>query len=94
MMRILCQIIGSVFAIFGMAGLVLPVPFGLIIGMALLVVGLLFLIPTTPMVTRWVRRARTKAAWFDRGMSNMTDRLPATYRRIFKQTEIDIYEWR
>jgi hypothetical protein len=93
MLRILCQIIGGAFSLVGLMGLVLPIPFGLIIGMAFLVIGLLFLIPTTPMVTRWVRKARMKANWFDRGMSNMTNRLPATYRRIFKQTEIDAFDW-
>jgi len=93
MIRILCRIIGGAFSIVGALCLILPIPLGLIIGMAFLVVGLMFLIPSTPSTARYVRSARTKAAWFDRGMANMTRRLPAPYRRILNKTEIDAYDW-
>jgi len=93
MIRILCRIIGGAFSLVGAACLVLPIPLGLIIGMVFLTIGLMFLIPSTPSTAKYVRSARMKAAWFDKGMSNMTRRLPAPYRRILNKTEIGAYDW-
>ncbi|WP_286830636.1 MULTISPECIES: hypothetical protein [Kordiimonas] len=89
MVRILCQLIGSVFCIFGIFGMLTPIPFGLIFFM----IGLLFLIPTTPWVTRLVRRTREKFATFDRAMDAVTRRAPAPYRRVLQRTEIDNFDW-
>lgn len=87
--RILCQIIGGAFCFFGILGVLTPIPFGLIF----FAIGLLFLIPTTPWVTRSVRRARGRFASFDRAMDAMTRRAPAPYRRVLRRTEIGNFDW-
>ncbi|NVJ98666.1 MAG: hypothetical protein HWE25_10970 [Alphaproteobacteria bacterium] len=89
MVRILCQIIGGAFCFFGIIGMLTPIPFGIIF----FVIGLLFLIPTTPSVTRLVRRARGRFDMFDRAMDAVTRRAPAPYRRVLRRTEVGGLDW-
>ncbi len=85
MMRILSRIIGSILCFIGIIGMLTPIPFGIIF----FVIGLMFLIPSTPSAANGVRWARSKVGFFDRSMSMMTRRLPVPYSRILRQTEID-----
>ena len=89
MIRILCRIVGSAFCFIGIIGMLTPIPFGLIF----FVIGLLFLIPTTPSVARAVRGARARSGLFDRGMHAATRAAPAPYRRVLRQTETGGYDW-
>lgn len=89
MLRILCQLIGSTFCLIGIVGMLTPIPFGLI----LFVIGLMFLIPTTPSVARAVRWGRSRSGLFDRAMDGITRRAPAPYRRVLRQTEIGGTDW-
>ncbi|MCK0068847.1 hypothetical protein [Kordiimonas laminariae] len=89
MMRIICRIIGGALCFFGVIGMLTPIPFGLI----LFVIGLMFLIPSTPSAARGVRWARTKVGIFDRAMTAITNRAPMPYRRVLRQTEINSYDW-
>lgn len=84
MMRILCRIIGGALCFIGVIGMLTPIPFGLI----LFVIGLLFLIPTTPSAVKAVQWARRKIGLFDRTMSAITNRMPYPYRRMLRETEI------
>ena len=86
MRRWLARLIGMTLTGFGILGMLTPIPFGLIF----FVIGLLFLIPSTPAAAGAVRWARGKIGLFDRAMHAATDRMPHPYRRILKQTEIDI----
>jgi hypothetical protein len=61
-----------------------PIPFGLI----LFIIGLLFLIPSTPSAAKYVRLMRRKVRIFDRAMSAVTNRMPYPYRRVLRETEI------
>ena len=89
MVRLLCRLIGSMFCFIGIIGMLTPIPFGLIF----FVIGLLFLIPTTPSVARAVRRARARIGLFDRAMHAATRVAPAPYRRVLRQTEVGGYDW-
>ncbi|WP_262689543.1 hypothetical protein [Kordiimonas aestuarii] len=89
MIRILCRLIGSAFCFIGIIGMLTPIPFGLIF----FVIGLLFLIPTTPSVTRAVRGARARSNMFDRAMHAATRAAPAPYRRVLRRTEIGGFDW-
>lgn len=84
MMRILCQVIGSALCFIGVIGMLTPIPFGLIF----FIIGLLFLLPTTPSAVIAVRWARRKVRAFDRAMSTITNRMPYPYRRILRETEV------
>lgn len=84
MMRILCRIIGSALCFFGILGMLTPIPFGLI----LFIIGLLFLVPSTPSAANAVRWARRRIRVFDRVMSAATNRMPYPYRRVLRETEI------
>lgn len=84
MMRALCQILGVSLCLFGIVAMILPIPFGIII----FVIGLMFLIPTTPSAAKAVRRVRTRLRFFDRLMTAVTVRLPYPYRRILRETEV------
>lgn len=84
MMRALCQILGASLCLLGIVAMILPIPFGIII----FVIGLMFLIPTTPSAAKAVRWARRRLRVFDRLMSAVTVRLPYPYRRILRETEI------
>ncbi len=85
MMRLVCRIIGSALCFFGILGMLTPIPFGLI----LFIIGLLFLIPSTPSAANAVRWARRKVRIFDRVMSAATNRMPYPYRRVLRETEIN-----
>lgn len=85
MMRILCRIIGLVLCLFGVIGMLTPIPLGILP----FILGLLFLIPTTPSAARAVRWARRKIRIFDRLMSATTNRLPYPYRRVLRETEVN-----
>ena len=89
MVRLMCRLIGSAFCLFGIVGMLTPIPFGLI----LFVIGLMFLIPTTPSVTRAVRHARSRIGFFDRAMDAATRVMPAPYRRVLRRTEIGGSDW-
>ncbi len=89
MIRILCRIIGGAFCFFGVLGMLTPIPLGLIF----FIIGLMFLIPSTPSSARVVRAARRKIGLFDRAMSGITNRLPLPYKRILRQTELDALDW-
>ena len=89
MVRLLCRLTGSFFCFFGILGMLTPIPFGLVF----FVVGLLFLIPSTPSVARMVRGARARIGLFDRAMHAATRAAPAPYRRVLRQTEVGGYDW-
>lgn len=85
MMRLVCRIIGGALCFFGILGMLTPIPFGLI----LFIIGLLFLIPSTPSAANAVRWARRRVRVFDRVMSAATNRMPYPYRRVLRETEIN-----
>lgn len=84
MTRLICRIVGSALCFFGILGMLTPIPFGLI----LFIIGLLFLIPSTPSAANAVRWARRKIRLFDQVMSAATNRMPYPYRRVLRETEI------
>ena len=84
MVRWAARLIGGFFAFIGVIGMLTPIPFGIIF----FVLGLLFLIPTTPGVAEAVQRMRGRISLFDRAMQVVTDRAPYPYRRILRETEI------
>jgi hypothetical protein len=85
MLRFIFMVIGLALLLFGIVGVLTPIPFGLFF----IVLALLILIPTTPGVTGIVRKLRIKYGRFDRFLFAVSSRLPTPYRRIIKQTEID-----
>jgi len=89
MLRILGRVVGAFFCLVGAIGMLTPIPFGLIF----FIIGLMFLIPTTPSAANAVRWARQKSGLFDRSMDAVTVRLPHPYRRVLRQTEVDFYEF-
>ncbi|MFC3053477.1 hypothetical protein [Kordiimonas pumila] len=89
MIRILCRLIGSLLCFFGIIGLLTPIPFGLIV----FVIGLMFLIPSTPVSAQWVKGARRKIGFLDKAMHHITEKLPTPYRRILRTTDPKGYEW-
>ena len=89
MIRILCGIIGSLLSIVGIVVMILPLPLSLILGIAIFAIGLMFLIPSTPAAASLVRGARRKVRIFDRAMSAATNRMPYTYRRVLRETEVN-----
>lgn len=89
MMRILCRIVGGAFCFIGVIGMLTPIPFGIIF----FVIGLMFLIPTTPSAAKAVRAVRKRIGIFDRAMTAITRRMPAPYRRVLRKTEIEAYDW-
>ncbi|UTW54920.1 hypothetical protein [Kordiimonas sp. SCSIO 12610] len=82
--RILARITGSILCFIGVIGMLTPIPFGIIF----FVIGLMFLIPSTPRAANGVRWARSRISIFDRSMDLITRRLPVPYRRILRETEI------
>lgn len=89
MMRLLCRVVGGALCFIGIIGMLTPIPFGLIF----FVIGLIFLIPSTPSVARGVRWTRSRIGVFDRAMDMATRVAPAPYRRVLRRTEIDGYDW-
>lgn len=88
MAKYLCRIIGSALCFFGIIGMLTPIPFGLI----LFIIGLMFLIPSTPAAAGLVRKARKNIGIFDRAMAFATEKSPHPYRRILRTTEVDFLE--
>ncbi len=86
--KILCRITGSALCLVGILGMLTPIPFGLI----LFIIGLMFLIPSTPSAARTVRWGRKKVPLFDTAMHAATRRAPTPYRRVLRETEIDILD--
>lgn len=88
MKRMLIQLVGFVFLALGIVGVLTPIPFGLVF----LVLSFLLLIPTTPQAAHHIKRFRRWSPRFDRLMTGATSRAPAPYRRILRETAIDILE--
>jgi UPF0716 family protein affecting phage T7 exclusion len=84
--RLALSALGSVFLVLGIVGVLTPIPFGFVF----LVLAMLLLIPTTPGAAQLVRRMRTRSSRFDRIMAAVIRRAPAPYRRILRQTDVDI----
>ena len=85
MLRFIFMVIGLILLLFGIVGVLTPIPFGLFF----IVLALLILIPTAPGTAGIVRKLRLKYPRFDRFLDAVTRRMPTPYRRILKQTEID-----
>jgi uncharacterized membrane protein YbaN (DUF454 family) len=88
MMRIVVRLVGFLFLALGVVGILTPIPFGVIF----LMLSFLLLIPTTPQVARHIKSFRRWSPRFDRLMHRATTQLPAPYRRILRETAIDILE--
>lgn len=84
MMRLVCQFIGIILCLFGVIGMLSPIPFGIVF----FVIGLMFLIPSTPSAAKTVRWFRRRIRVFDRLMSATTNKLPYPYRRVLRETEV------
>ncbi|WP_374764403.1 hypothetical protein [Yunchengibacter salinarum] len=82
-MKYLCRLIGSLLCLVGLLGMLTPIPFGLIF----FVLGLMFLIPSTPSAARPIQGLRGRIAPLDRAMMAMTRRLPVPFKRVLRQTE-------
>lgn len=88
MLRFILRVIGFLFLLIGIIGVLAPIPFGLIF----LILSMFCLIPTTPGTAKIVKKLRRKSTRIDRTMTNVTAKLPYPYRRILRETEIkDIY---
>ena len=87
MTRLISRIFGFFFCLIGLIGLLTPIPFGIVF----FIIGLVILIPSTPSAAKPVRWARGKFSPFDRAMAAVTNKAPAPYRRILRQTETDIF---
>ena len=91
MIRIICRVIGIVFVLLGIILGIAPIP----IGWLMMLIGLMFLIPTTPSVARMIQRLRRRSATVDRAFHGLTRRAPMPYRRVLKETEVnDVRFWR
>ena len=86
MIRFAAKLVGWVFLIIGIIGILTPIPFGIVF----LALSLVLLIPTSPGVTQFVRRMRRRSPHIDRSMAAVIRRAPAPYRRILRQTDVDI----
>jgi len=82
--RILFQIIGTVLVLFGLLGILTPIPLGFVF----FIIGLMFLIPTSPLVVRIIQKTRRRYKKVDGAFDAITHRLPLPYRRILKKTEV------
>jgi len=89
MMRILCRIIGGALCFFGVIGMLTPIPLGIVP----FILGLMFLIPTTPSAATFVRKARGRIGIFDRTMTAVTRRAPTPFRRVLRMTEVNLYDY-
>ena len=88
MARLAVQVIGYMFLALGIIGMLTPIPLGLVF----FVLALLFLIPTSPRVTRAVHRLRARSARLDRALTTLIRKLPSPYRRILRRTDVDPLE--
>jgi len=90
MTRILVLIAGYICLAFGIAGLLTPVPVGIIF----MVLAALLLIPTSPRAARALRCLRTRSSRIDRGVTDIARRVPSPYRRILQKTEVEVSDRR
>ena len=86
MIRIIFRVIGIIFVLLGIILGIAPIP----IGWLMMLIGLLFLIPTTPSVARFIRGMRRRSTTVDRAFAGLTRRAPMPYRRVLKETEVDV----
>lgn len=90
MARIAGMIIGFVFLVIGIIGILTPIPFGIVF----LTLSFLLLVPTTPGAARVIRRLRHSSDHFDGLMAAVIRRLPSPYRRILRETEVHVMDRR
>ena len=83
MIRLLLQVIGFVFLLFGFIGMLTPIPLGIVF----FFIGLMFLIPTSPWVVRLIKKIRRKSRRVDTAFHAMTRRAPQPYKRVLRETE-------
>ena len=83
MKRLICRVVGTAFLLVGLVLAVLPIPFGI----PFILIGLMLLIPSSPLFARWVRRARARFEHVDGAFAFLTQRTPVPYRRILRATE-------
>ena len=86
MNRILALIAGYICLLLGIAGLLTPIPVGIIFT----VLAAVLLIPTSPRAERALRYLRTRSSRIDRGVADIARRVPSPYRRILQKTEVKI----
>ena len=84
MVRVICQIIGIIFMLFGLVGMLTPIPFGIIF----FAIGLMFLLPTSPWLVRFIQKLRRKYRRVDNVFHSMTRRAPTPYKRVLRETEV------
>lgn len=86
MLRFAAKFLGWVLLFIGIVGVLTPIPFGIVF----LALSLVLLIPTSPGLTRFLQRMRRRSPKIDRSMAAVIRRAPAPYRRILRQTDVDI----
>ena len=85
MKRVIAQLIGGFFVVFGLIGILSPIPFGLFF----LVIGFLLLIPTSPLAVKIIKNNRRRFRFFNNLMDKVTHKLPYPYRAILRETAVD-----
>lgn len=91
MIRIILRVIGIVFVLLGIVLGIAPIP----IGWLMMLIGLMFLIPTTPSVVRLIKGMRRRSSTVDKAFTGLARRAPTPYRRVLKETEVtDTHLWR
>ena len=81
----------GIFVLLGIILGIAPIP----IGWLMMLIGLMFLIPTTPSVARFIRGLRRRSRMVDGAFASLTRRAPTPYRRVLKETEVeDVHLWR
>lgn len=91
MIRIILRVIGIAFVLLGIVLGFAPIP----IGWIMVLIGLMFLIPTTPSVVRLIKGMRRRSQTVDRAFAGLSRRAPTPYRRVLKETEVDdTHLWR
>jgi len=85
MLRFSIKVLGYLFLLLGIVGLLTPIPFGIVFT----ILAILLLVPTSPGSARVIRYLRRKSRRLDRVMTLIIRRAPAPYRRILRQTDID-----
>lgn len=84
-MKYFFALLGLVFFIIGVVGILTPIPFGLVF----LTLSIIFLVPTVPQFANFIQMLRARFGLLDRGLGVLTRRAPMPYRRILRQTEPD-----
>ena len=75
--------LGFIFLIFGIIGILTPIPFGIVF----LVLAIVLLVPTVPQSAGFIKALRLRFNIVDRGLGTITRNAPMPYRRILRQTE-------